>query len=87
MLIYNSLGCGIGYGYLHRIPLRTGNEPRNTEKTPLLSEQASEENASAQSNPNPLELGAIPTIPTLPTSSATTLQVKHHLLFEKQRGC
>ncbi|XP_046632864.1 Golgi reassembly-stacking protein 2-like [Daphnia pulicaria] len=70
-----SLGCGIGYGYLHRIPLRTGNaDPRTAEKTPLLSEQASEENATVQSNPNPLELGAIPTIPTLPTSSATTLQ-------------
>jgi hypothetical protein len=65
---------------LHRIPLRTGNaDPRTAEKTPLLSEQASEENATVQSNPNPLELGAIPTIPTLPTSSATTLQVSSFL--------
>ena len=51
------------------------NEPRTAERTPLLSEQANGENATLQSNPNPLELGAIPTIPTLPTSSASTLQV------------
>ncbi|KAK4037035.1 Golgi reassembly-stacking protein 2 [Daphnia magna] len=69
-----SLGCGIGYGYLHRIPLRSSSDIRTTEKIPLLSEQTSEEGVGVPSNPNPLELGAIPTIPTLPTSSATTLQ-------------
>lgn len=73
---HRSLGCGIGYGYLHRIPLRTGNEVHTTEKVPLLTEQKSEEKpAIPVSEPNPLELGAAPTIPTLPTSSATTLQV------------
>lgn len=32
-----SLGCGIGYGYLHRIPIRM----MPTEKTPILNPQVS----------------------------------------------
>lgn len=27
--MFNSLGCGIGYGYLHRIPVRSILEPVN----------------------------------------------------------
>lgn len=76
-----SLGCGIGYGYLHRIPLRVGGPGRaptgvstGSEKTPLL--EAFHEEVSSGANANPLELGASPTVPTLPASSSTsTLQV------------
>ncbi len=32
-----SLGCGIGYGYLHRIPFRTANSPPVTKSNPLVS--------------------------------------------------
>jgi hypothetical protein len=32
-----SLGCGIGYGYLHRIPFRTTNSPPVTKPNPLVS--------------------------------------------------
>ncbi len=32
-----SLGCGIGYGYLHRIPFRTANSPPVTKPNPLVS--------------------------------------------------
>ncbi|CAF3210416.1 unnamed protein product [Rotaria socialis] len=31
-----SLGCGIGYGYLHRIPIRTANSPPLTKSNPLV---------------------------------------------------
>ncbi|CAM4780171.1 unnamed protein product [Rotaria magnacalcarata] len=31
-----SLGCGIGYGYLHRIPIRTTNSPPITKSNPLV---------------------------------------------------
>jgi len=73
-----SLGCGIGYGYLHRIPLRVaspGSTPVSAtdgvEKTPLSEARGSVLSAPA----NPLELGAAPTIPTLPpTSTPSTLQ-------------
>jgi len=73
-----SLGCGIGYGYLHRIPLRAvlpGSVPvsatAGVEKLP-----PPETDSSALATPaNPLELGAAPTIPTLPpTSNQSTLQ-------------
>lgn len=75
-----SLGCGIGYGYLHRIPLRVGGPGRaptgvstGSEKTPLL--EAFHEEVTSSANANPLELGASPTVPTLPASSSTsTLQ-------------
>lgn len=79
-----SLGCGIGYGYLHRIPLRMSSESRTiTEKSPLLTAEQVPEESSAipASTANPLELGAAPTIPTLPTSSATTLQVYRFLII------
>ncbi len=32
-----SLGCGIGYGYLHRIPFRTSNSPPVTKPNPLIT--------------------------------------------------
>jgi len=32
-----SLGCGIGYGYLHRIPFRTTNSPPVTKSNPLIT--------------------------------------------------
>lgn len=28
VFLFNSLGCGIGYGYLHRIPVRSVPEPK-----------------------------------------------------------
>ncbi len=31
-----SLGCGIGYGYLHRIPFRTASSPPVTKPNPLV---------------------------------------------------
>ena len=31
-----SMGCGIGYGYLHRIPSRPEDEEKHEEKTPLI---------------------------------------------------
>lgn len=87
-----SLGCGIGYGYLHRIPLRLGvgrtapvGASTMAEKTPLLmaaSDIADEVNNTTEMTKavaNPLELGASPTVPTLPTQPAqpSTLQVRH----------
>ena len=30
MDVFNSLGCGIGYGYLHRIPVRSVPEQKST---------------------------------------------------------
>jgi len=73
-----SLGCGIGYGYLHRIPLRAVSpEPTSTSATvgveKTLPPAASGSIPAAPANP--LELGAAPTIPTLPpTSAPSTLQ-------------
>lgn len=32
-----SLGCGTGYGYLHRIPFRTTSSPPVTKPNPLIS--------------------------------------------------
>jgi hypothetical protein len=37
-----SLGCGIAFGYLHRIPIRRRYPPAVPESEPLLSEQAKE---------------------------------------------
>lgn len=77
-----SLGCGIGYGYLHRIPLRTGQQPsRASEKVPLLNDKPEEPIATTHEqktipDPSPLTLGAGPTIPTVPPTAGqpSTLQ-------------
>lgn len=82
-LILFSLGCGIGYGYLHRIPLRTGQQPsRASEKVPLLNDKPEEPIATTHEqktipDPSPLTLGAGPTIPTVPPTAGqpSTLQV------------
>ena len=87
--IAHSLGCGIGYGYLHRIPLRMGLKGpamsgSSEEKSPLLAEQGNEclteddaiKNLADSVSSTSLDCG-VPTIPTLPTTSSTssTLQV------------
>lgn len=41
-LITRSLGCGIAFGYLHRIPIRRRYPPAVPDAEPLLSEQAKE---------------------------------------------
>lgn len=82
-LWFNSLGCGIGYGYLHRIPLRASQQhSQPSEKVPLLSDKPEEVIATtheqkSNTDLNPLNLGAAPTIPTLPATAGqpSTLQV------------
>ena len=59
-----SLGCGIGYGYLHRIPMdQLGLPP---EQAPLISQKI--EQPSQQSRESPANIGAIPTtsVPIVP---------------------
>ena len=84
----SSLGCGIGYGYLHRIPLRMGLKASSVsgsteEKSPLLAENGNEclseddvvKSLTEAVSSTSLDCG-VPTIPTLPTSSSSsTLQV------------
>jgi len=72
-----SLGCGIGYGYLHRIPLRIpipgAAGTFEVEKTPLLEAVGVQQPETVAANP--LELGAAPTISTLPPpTNPSTLQ-------------
>ena len=57
-----SLGCGIGYGYLHRIPIRTVSSPPTT-KTQLPT------NSSSINGENLLDKG--PLLSAVPTSNVS----------------
>lgn len=34
--LFQSLGCGIGYGYLHRIPVRQMSQSKNIPAPPVI---------------------------------------------------
>ncbi|XP_071445692.1 Golgi reassembly-stacking protein 2 [Hetaerina americana] len=69
-----SVGCGIGYGYLHRIPIRNSHEARKLRVVKAaVSPPASKEPMPAtappppQSNPVPATTATSPTAPVVPS--------------------
>eukprot|EP00095_Tigriopus_kingsejongensis_P011056 maker-scaffold23_size669530-snap-gene-1.35 protein:Tk11056 transcript:maker-scaffold23_size669530-snap-gene-1.35-mRNA-1 annotation:"golgi reassembly-stacking protein 2" len=59
-----SLGCGIGYGYLHRIPLE--NLPPPPESVPHAKRAEGSVSAHPPPQTNPAQMGATPTMATIP---------------------
>jgi hypothetical protein len=74
---FYSLGCGIGYGYLHRIPVRShsvGKKPGSlVEKLPQVSEQDKEKQGY---EPTVHELSANVSTISPPASTPNTLRVR-----------
>jgi hypothetical protein len=67
---FYSLGCGIGYGYLHRIPVRNHSVGK---KLPPVSEQDKEKQGY---EPTVHELSANVSTISPPSSTPNTLRVK-----------
>lgn len=78
-----SLGCGIGFGYLHRIPVRGGGLPPttvtiggnstnlNAEKQPLLQQEEVNANVQFSNVPPPTVLPPVYTFPNQNTNTTT----------------
>lgn len=72
--VFCSLGCGIGYGYLHRIPLRSISESSTKTAFPhLVNPVAAQVSPSAY--PNPSIVNPVTSVPpgfTIPQNYAAT---------------
>lgn len=71
-LVFHSLGCGIGYGYLHRIPTQSSGHYKKPSGT-----SPSGTPAANTPQPSDLPLGTPPPWPILQDSSSPELGSRH----------